>query len=100
MSILFYLSFLSFIPGAANVVTGQRRNLLAMAKTWYNQFTLNTLKLMQTNKAVGGFHLGHLTDQQLITKTMEKLMELYKQGKIKPCIDSCYHFEEVSFIMF
>ncbi|XP_026207134.1 synaptic vesicle membrane protein VAT-1 homolog [Anabas testudineus] len=82
--------------GAANVVTGQRRNLLAMAKTWYNQFTLNTLKLMQTNKAVGGFHLGHLTDQQLITKTMEKLMELYKQGKIKPCIDSCYHFEEVA----
>ena len=56
------------------------------------------MKLMQTNKAIGGFHLGYLTDQQLITRTMSQLLELYRQGKIKPRIDSCYHFEEVSSI--
>lgn len=67
-----------------------------MAKTWYNQLSLNTLKLMQVNKAVAGFHLSHLTDEQLITGTMAKLLELYEQGKIKPRIDSCFHFEEVS----
>ncbi|XP_023124078.2 synaptic vesicle membrane protein VAT-1 homolog [Amphiprion ocellaris] len=82
--------------GAANCVTGQKKNLLAMAKTWYNQLSLNTLKLMQANKAVCGFHLGYVTDEQLFSRTMMKLLELYRQGKIKPHIDSRYHFEEVT----
>ncbi|XP_040923341.1 synaptic vesicle membrane protein VAT-1 homolog [Toxotes jaculatrix] len=82
--------------GAANCVTGQKKNLLAMAKTWYNQLSLNTLKLMQANKAICGFHLGYINDEQLISRTMFKLLELYNQGKIKPCIDSRYHFEEVT----
>ncbi|KAM8836620.1 synaptic vesicle membrane protein VAT-1 homolog [Spinachia spinachia] len=82
--------------GAANCVTGQKKNLLAMAKTWYNQLSLNTLKLMQVNKSVGGFHLGYLTDEELSRRTMFKLLELYGQGRIKPRIDSCHHFEEVT----
>ncbi|CAN9509265.1 unnamed protein product [Ophioblennius macclurei] len=82
--------------GAANCVTGQKKNLLAMAKTWYHQLSLNTLKLMQANKAISGFHLGYVTDEELFTRTMCTLMELYKQGKIKPRIDSCFHFEEVT----
>ncbi|KAM9336517.1 synaptic vesicle membrane protein VAT-1 homolog [Symphorus nematophorus] len=82
--------------GAANCVTGQKKNLLAMAKTWYNQLSLSTLKLMQANKAVCGFHLGYISDEELICRTMTKLLELYGQGKIKPHIDSCYHFEEVA----
>ncbi|KAI9514226.1 Synaptic vesicle membrane protein VAT-1 [Dissostichus eleginoides] len=82
--------------GAANCVTGQKKNLLAMAKTWYNQLSLSMLKLMQTNKGVCGFHLGYIPDEQLIIRTMGKLLELYSQGKIKPRIDSCYHFEEAT----
>lgn len=82
--------------GAANGVTGQKRNLFALAKLWYHQLSLSTLKLMQANKAVCGFHLGFLKDEELITQTMDKLMELYNQGKIKPKIDSCFHFEEVA----
>ncbi|XP_007574364.1 synaptic vesicle membrane protein VAT-1 homolog [Poecilia latipinna] len=82
--------------GAANCVTGQKKNLLAMAKTWYNQLTLNTLKLMQTNKAISGFHLGYIRDEELFERTLVKLLELYQQGKIKPHIDSRYHFEEVA----
>ncbi|XP_070783239.1 synaptic vesicle membrane protein VAT-1 homolog [Enoplosus armatus] len=82
--------------GAANCVTGQKKNLLAMAKTWYNQLSLSTMKLMQANKAICGFHLGYITDEQLVSRTMFKLLELYEQGKIKPRIDSCHHFEEVA----
>ncbi|CAJ1081000.1 synaptic vesicle membrane protein VAT-1 homolog [Xyrichtys novacula] len=82
--------------GAANCVTGQKKNLLAMAKTWYNQLSLSTMKLMQANKAVCGFHLGYIQDEELFGSSMMKLLELYKQGKIKPRIDSCYHFEEVA----
>ncbi|RVE59478.1 hypothetical protein OJAV_G00188800 [Oryzias javanicus] len=82
--------------GAANCVTGQKKNLFAMAKTWYNQLSLNTMKLMQTNKAISGFHLGYISDEELFERTLTSLLELYKQGKIKPRIDSCYHFEEVA----
>ncbi|KAG7506976.1 synaptic vesicle membrane protein VAT-1-like [Solea senegalensis] len=81
--------------GAANCVTGQKRSLLALAKIWYNQLSLSALKLMTTNKAIGGFHLGYITDEQLFSGAMAKLLELYNQGKIKPHIDSCHHFEEV-----
>lgn len=81
--------------GAANCMTGQKKNLLALAKTWYNQLSLSTLKLMQANKGISGFHLGNLIDEQLVSRTMYELLELYKQGKIKPRIDSCYHFEEI-----
>lgn len=82
--------------GAANGVTGQKRNLLALAKLWYHQLSLSTLKLMQANKAVCGFHLGYLKDEELISQSITKLMELYCQGKIKPKIDSRFHFEEVA----
>lgn len=81
-------------------MTGQKKNLLAMAKTWYNQLSLSSLKLMQANKAVCGFHLGYIADEQLICRTMSTLLELYSQGKIKPCIDTRFHFEEVSSIVF
>ncbi|XP_061910830.1 synaptic vesicle membrane protein VAT-1 homolog [Entelurus aequoreus] len=81
--------------GAANCVTGQKRSLLAMMKTWYNQLSINTMKLMQTNKAVCGFHLSYMDDDH-IQDAMTSLLELYRQGKIKPHIDSCYHFEEVA----
>ncbi|KAM3859952.1 synaptic vesicle membrane protein VAT-1 homolog [Diretmus argenteus] len=81
--------------GAANCVTGQKKNLLAMAKTWYNQLSITTQKLMQANKSVCGFHLGYITQEHLILSTMTTLLELYCQGKIKPHIDSRFHFEEV-----
>ncbi|XP_053269185.1 synaptic vesicle membrane protein VAT-1 homolog [Pleuronectes platessa] len=82
--------------GAANGVTGPKRNLMALMKLWYNQLSISALKLMQTNKAIGGFHLGYLEDDELINRTMSELLELYRQGKIKPRIDSCHHFEEVA----
>ena len=100
LCVVFNLLYCPYHPGAANCVTGQKKNLLAMAKTWYNQLSLNTLKLMQANKAVCGFHLGYITDEQLLSSNMSKLLELYGQGKIKPRIDSCYHFQEVSLIRF
>uniref|UniRef100_A0A3Q0RQQ0 Vesicle amine transport 1 n=1 Tax=Amphilophus citrinellus TaxID=61819 RepID=A0A3Q0RQQ0_AMPCI len=65
--------------GAANCVTGQRKNLLAMAKTWYNQLSLNTMKLMQANKAVSGFHLGYITD---VTEAMKRMHERQNIGKV------------------
>ncbi|KAF7654868.1 hypothetical protein LDENG_00063820 [Lucifuga dentata] len=82
--------------GTANMLAGQKKNLLAVAKNWYHQFSIHTLSLIQGNKSVCGFHLGYLDNEtELINQTMNTILDLYKQGKIKPRIDSTWHLEQV-----
>ncbi|XP_054907906.1 synaptic vesicle membrane protein VAT-1 homolog [Poeciliopsis prolifica] len=82
--------------GAANMLAGQRKNLIAVAKNWYHQFSIHTLSLIQGNKSVCGFHLGYLDgEMELITQAMNTILDLYKQGKVKPRIDSTWHLEQV-----
>uniref|UniRef100_A0A7M4ENT3 Vesicle amine transport 1 n=2 Tax=Crocodylus porosus TaxID=8502 RepID=A0A7M4ENT3_CROPO len=83
--------------GVANLLTGQRKNLMAMAKTWWNQFSINALQLLHHNKAVCGYHLGYMDEESdLIAGVVAKLVSLYNQGKIKPKIDSVWPFEQVA----
>ncbi|XP_022595344.1 synaptic vesicle membrane protein VAT-1 homolog [Seriola dumerili] len=82
--------------GTANMLAGQKKNLLAVAKNWYHQFSIHTLSLIQGNKSVCGFHLGYLDGEtELITQAMNTILDLYKQGKVKPRIDSTWHLEQV-----
>ncbi|XP_029912872.1 synaptic vesicle membrane protein VAT-1 homolog [Myripristis murdjan] len=82
--------------GAANMLAGQKKNLLAVAKNWYHQFSIHTLSLIQGNKSVCGFHLGYLDGEtELISQAMSTILDLYRQGKIKPRIDSTWHLEQV-----
>lgn len=79
------------------MLAGQKKNLIAVAKNWYHQFSIHTLSLIQGNKSVCGFHLGYLDGEtELITHAMNTILDLYKEGKIKPRIDSTWHFEQVS----
>lgn len=78
------------------MLAGQKKNLIAVAKNWYHQFSIHTLSLIQGNKSVCGFHLGYLEGEtELITSTMNTILDLYKEGKIKPRIDSTWHLEQV-----
>nr|XP_040047951.1 synaptic vesicle membrane protein VAT-1 homolog [Gasterosteus aculeatus aculeatus] len=82
--------------GASNMLAGQKKNLLAVAKNWYHQFSIHTLSLIQGNKSVCGFHLGYLDGEtELLTQAMNTILDLYKQGKVKPRIDSTWHLEQV-----
>ncbi|XP_042361291.1 synaptic vesicle membrane protein VAT-1 homolog [Plectropomus leopardus] len=82
--------------GAANMLAGQKKNLLAVAKNWYHQFSIHTLSLIQGNKSVCGFHLGYLDgEMELISQAMNTILDLYKEGKVKPRIDSTWHLEQV-----
>ncbi|NWH60827.1 VAT1 protein, partial [Geococcyx californianus] len=83
--------------GVANLLTGQKKNLMAMAKTWWNQFSINALQLLHHNKAVCGYHLGYMDEEfELIGGVVAKLVNLYTQGKIKPKIDSVWPFDQVA----
>ncbi|XP_054565762.1 synaptic vesicle membrane protein VAT-1 homolog [Eptesicus fuscus] len=82
--------------GMANLMTGPKRNLMALARTWWNQFSVSALQLLQANRAVCGFHLGYLHDEvELIDGVVTRLVALYNQGHIKPHIDSVWPFEKV-----
>lgn len=95
------LQDMSLCPlGMANVLTGPKRNLMAMARTWWNQFSVTALQLLQANRAVCGFHLGYLDGEvELISRVVTHLLALYNQGRIKPRIDSVWPFEKVSMMI-
>lgn len=83
--------------GMANLLTGPKRNLMAMARTWWNQFSVTALQLLQANRAVCGFHLGYLDGEvELVSRVVTHLLALYNQGHIKPRIDSVWPFEKVA----
>lgn len=70
---------------------------MAMAKTWWNQFSITALQLLHQNKAVCGYHLGYLHEEvELLRSVVDELSNLYSQGKIKPKVDSVWPFDQVS----
>ncbi|KAG8512877.1 Synaptic vesicle membrane protein VAT-1 [Galemys pyrenaicus] len=84
------------IYGMANLLTGPKRNLMALARTWWNQFNVTALQLLPANRAVCGFHLGYLEGEvELVSGVVARLLTLYNQGHIKPHIDSVWPFEKV-----
>ncbi|XP_069763418.1 synaptic vesicle membrane protein VAT-1 homolog isoform X1 [Narcine bancroftii] len=80
--------------GSANQVTAPKRSSLAAAKVWWHKFNIDALQLINSNKAVCGFHLGR-TDPDHVAEVIRKLISLYKEGKIKPKVDSVWSFEQV-----
>ncbi|XP_043858822.1 synaptic vesicle membrane protein VAT-1 homolog [Dromiciops gliroides] len=83
--------------GVSNLLTGPKRNLMAMAKTWWNQFSVSALQLLQANRGICGFNLNYLENEvELVSRVVLQLMTLYSQGHIKPHIDSVWPFEKVA----
>jgi len=83
--------------GAANVVSGEHRSYWNMVKTYLRTKNYSPLGMINTNKAVAGYHLGHLIDHpDLIQSAGLALIELFEQGKIRPQIDSVWSFDDVS----
>jgi NADPH:quinone reductase-like Zn-dependent oxidoreductase len=69
---------------------------MALARTWWNQFSVTAMQLLQTNRAVCGFNLGNLEGEvELVRNVVVRLLALYNQGQIKPRIDSVWPFEKV-----
>ena len=86
-----------FATGAANLTTGETRSYWQMAKTYFTTKTYNPLFMINNNKGAFGYHFGFLGDHpELVQEAVGDLFDLYRQGKIKPNIDSVWSFEDVS----
>jgi hypothetical protein len=82
--------------GAANVVSGPRRSYWNMLKTYMGMKSYTPLSLIQQNRAVCGYHLGYLEDEECVAAAAKAILTLYEQGKIKPQIDSVWAYADVS----
>jgi len=74
---------------------GEHRSYWNLMKTYFRTKNINPLNLIYQNRAVCGYHLG-LLDTQLWTSAIDSLLDLYKQGKIKPQIDTVWSFDDVT----
>lgn len=83
-------------PGAANAVSGPKKSYWKMLKMYMRMKSYSPLSLIVQNRAVCGYHLGHVEDLELIAAAAKEIMSLYNQGKIKPQIDSVWEYADVS----
>lgn len=83
--------------GVTGMVWGQYFSPWKAFKTWWQTKLVNVLQLCKESNAVCGLNLAALSDSdpQRMLDVMQRLTELYEQGKIKPHIDSEWPLQDV-----
>ena len=82
--------------GASAVVKGQKRSRLSELRMWWGMPRFDPLRLMSSNKAVFGVHMGLLEDDSIFKGHLASLSGMLQEGKINPVIDSVWRFEKVA----
>lgn len=83
--------------GFANAAGGERRSWLHVATQVLRVPRFDPLRLMNRNRAVAGFHLGHLWNRpDMVGEAMAALLALWREGKIRPHVDSSHPFERAA----
>uniref|UniRef100_A0A182QEN1 Enoyl reductase (ER) domain-containing protein n=1 Tax=Anopheles farauti TaxID=69004 RepID=A0A182QEN1_9DIPT len=86
--------------GSSNVVTGETKSFFSVARSWWQVDKVSPIKLFDENKSLGGFNLRHLLYQQegseYVRATVDKIFGLWKDGKVKPVVDSAWALEDVA----
>jgi synaptic vesicle membrane protein VAT-1 len=83
--------------GFANAASGERRSLLRLVSQAARIPRFNPLDLMNRNRAVAGFNLGHLWHRpDLLRGALEEVLSLWRAGKVRPHVDSTYPLEHAA----
>jgi NADPH:quinone reductase-like Zn-dependent oxidoreductase len=82
--------------GFANMASGPRRNLLRMISQLVRVPIFTPMGLMDKNRSVAGVNLGHLWDDPFLPTAMNRLLIMYREGQIKPHIDSSFAFAQAA----
>ena len=81
--------------GFANLATGPRRSLFVAARQLLSVPRFSPITLMDDNRGVAGVNLGHLWGEpEMVMGELEALLGLFREGKIRPRVDSAFPFEE------
>ena len=82
--------------GASAAVKGEKRSRLSELRMWGGMPRFDPLKLMTSNKAVFGVHMGLLEDETVFKGHLSSLSKMLENGEIDPVIDSVWRFEKVA----
>jgi len=82
--------------GASAAVKGDKPSRIAGLRMWASMPRFDPLKMMGSNKAVFGVHMGLLDDESVFKGHLEALSGMLLEGKIDPVIDSVWRFEQVA----
>jgi len=82
--------------GASAAVKGDKRSTLTALRMWASTPRFDPLKMMSSNKAVFGVHMGLLDDESVFRGHLEALSGMLLKGQIDPVIDSVWRFEQVA----
>ncbi len=77
--------------GWANMVDGETRSLLTVAREFLSLSRYSPMQLMDTNRTISGVNLGHLWDEvDLMVGHLDVLLAWASQGVVKPHVDSVF----------
>lgn len=77
--------------GWANMVDGQRRNLLTVARQFLQLKRFSPLELMDHNRAVSGTNMGHLWGEvELVGHHLDRILELNAAGRLTAHVDRVF----------
>jgi len=82
--------------GASSAVKGEKRSMATAMAMWASTPKFDPLKMMRSNKAVFGVHMGLLDDASIFKGHLEALSDMLLKGQIDPIIDSVWRFEQVA----
>ena len=82
--------------GASSAVKGEKRSMITAFRMWLNTPKFDPIKMMSSNKAVFGVHMGLLDDQHIFEGHLNDLSKMLENGEINPIIDSIWRFERVA----
>ncbi len=85
-----------YVFGASSAVKGTKRSLWTAIKMWRNTPRFDPIRMMNSNKAVYGIHMGMWKDEEVAREQMLALAKMLEMGLINPIIDSVYRFEDVA----
>lgn len=81
--------------GWANMVDGEKRNLLTIVSQFLKLKRYSPMELMDKNRSVSGINMGHMWGElELMGQHLDRLLALAEQGKLKPHVDSVYPLEK------
>jgi NADPH:quinone reductase-like Zn-dependent oxidoreductase len=83
--------------GWSNMAAGPRRNLLHVAAQLLRMPRFSPIALMGDNRGVAGVNVGHLWGEaEMMKGELEALLVLYRQGAIRPRVDSVFPFDRAA----
>ncbi|GBM52728.1 Synaptic vesicle membrane protein VAT-1 [Araneus ventricosus] len=83
--------------GISSMISGEKKSILRALKVWWQTKNVSIVEMITKNHAVCGLSISNLfeDDPDMFKASLDKVMNLYEEGKIKPRIDSIWSFDEV-----